>query len=376
MLPFWGSGMLDTPKPGWGGVFGAVPEFGGLRSYPMSQWKSAMYAANTVALKEGGISYEDMSGGQRIAFKDRNPDIAQLIDSASAYMGERGTELQMRTTDYFKIIDDYINTDYMQGNDVLPGLQTLLSHLERVQNSAPDLHQDYNTVKKVRNALNRLGQRLASFYENHNEDYADVMLNLDLKRAENTPGMPTEDVAYYDFISSVTIPSFAILNANGEETGFDFAARREAEDLFIQRWGQSIYQLVQERRWMSKQTPGVIMEWELGKKKLLSSYFGVSDHILKEMGREDLKQDYYLYSAVYRSDQSRKANMEPGVLKLMKQVDSASTMARQLLRERKPEWDAWLYRWDYTDSLRHPDNIGDGSAEALALVKRTEVWLR
>jgi hypothetical protein len=374
LLPFWASSMLDTPKPGWGGVFGAVPEFGGLRSYPMSQWKSAMYTANTVALQEGDVSYEDMSVRERMVFKAKHPDVAQQIDAASAYMGERGTELQMRTTDYFKIIEDYINTDYMQGNDVLPGLQTLLAHLEKAQNSAPDLHENYDTVKKIRHALDRLGQRYASFYFEHNKDYPDVLLNLDIKKLENLPDMPTEDVAYLDFRASVLGRSFDILDKDGNEIGFDFEARREAEDLFIQRWGQSIYQLVQERRWMSKETPGVIMEWELGKKKLLSAFFGVSDLIMEREGWEHLKQDYRLY--MDQSTQEQKAHFEPGVLKVLNQVNSASTKARQLLRERNPEWDAWLYRWDYYDSLVHPENIGDGSAETLALVKRTPVWLR
>ena len=376
LLPFWASGMLDTPKPGWGGVFGAVPEFAGLRSYPMSQWKNAMYTANTVALQEGGISYEDMNSRQRMEFKRKHPEVAQVIDEASAYMGERGTELQMRTTDYFKGINDFIDNDYMEGSDIRPGLNTLVRYMDVVfkgsEVAIQQLPRDLNTLSKIRDALSELGEDMADFYIRHNEEFADVKLNLDIKRAENMPDMPTEDVAYYDYLSTVILGDFKIRGDDGQEIGFNYRARQEAEDLFIQRWGESIYQLIQERRWMSKETPPEIMELELGKRKL-SAYFQIPDFIMEKMGREDLKPAYEIFSTRITNGVDREQHWanDPGELKILKQIDSAVQQAQTMLRERNADWDAWLYRWDYGGNPKHENTLAD-----VDLAKRTPIWFR
>ena len=372
LLPFWASGMLDTPKPGWGGVLGAVPEFGGLRSYPMSQWKSAMYTANTVALREGDISYEDMNSRQRMEFENRHPEVAQVIQEASAYMGERSTGLRLRTTDYFKGIEDFIETDYMQDTDG-PGLNTLLRYLNDIQHRNTDqLPEDYKLGSQIRGRLSELGKEMSHFYKNHNLEFADVQLNLTQKRAENMPDMPTEDVAYYDYLSSVILGDFDIKNDQGQPIGFNYQLRQEAEDLFIERWGESVYQLIQERRWMSKETPPLLQELELGKRKL-SSYFQIDDLIMKEMGREDLKRDYNLFKTGFESTMDRDNHWanDPGELALLKQIDAAASRARELFRERNQDADAWLYRWDYGGNPKHENNIGN-----LDYVKRTPVWFR
>ena len=373
ILPFWASGMLDTPKPGWGGVFGAVPEFGGLRSYPMSQWKNAMYTANTVALQEGDISYEDMNTRQRMDFKRRHPEVSQVIDAASAYMGERGNELQMRTTDYFKGINDFIDNDYMEDSAEGKGLNSLMRYLDVLHKGIDEqLPLEYDTVSEVRGRLSALGRKMAVFYEEHNLDFADVKLNLDIKRAENMPDMPTEDVAYYDYLSSVILQDFLLLGEDGQEIGFNYRARQEAEDLFIQRWGESIYQLIQERRWMSKELPPALMELELGKRKL-SAYFQVPDYIMEKMGHEDLKPAYLLYSTKITRGVDREQHWanDPGELKILKQISSAVQQAQTMLRERNADWDAWLYRWDYGGNPKHENTLAD-----LELAKRTPIWFR
>jgi hypothetical protein len=373
ILPFWASGMLDTPKPGWGGVVGAVPEFSGLRSYPMSQWKNAMYTANTVALQEGDISYEDMNARQRMDFKRRHPEVSQVIDAASAYMGERGTELQMRTTDYFKGINEFIDNDYMEDSAEGKGLNSLMRYLDVLHKGIDEqLPLEYDTVSEVRGRLSALGRKMAVFYEEHNLDFADVKLNLDRKRAENMPDMPTEDVAYYDYLSSVILQDFPLLGEDGQEIGFNYRGRQEAEDLFIQRWGESIYQLIQERRWMSKETPPLMMELELGKRKL-SAYFQVPDYIMEKMDREDLKPAYLLYSTKITRGVDREEHWanDPGELKILKQISSAVQQAQTMLRERNADWDAWLYRWDYGGNPKHENTLAD-----LDLAKRTPIWFQ
>ena len=287
-------------------------------------------------------------------------------------MGERSTGLRLRTTDYFKGIEDFIETEYKQDSDG-PGLDSLVRYLDVLQKGGSEQYQiEYDNVGQVRERLSELGKKMAYFYEDHNLEYADVQLNLNQKRAENMPDMPTEDVAYYDFLSSVMLGDFDIKNDEGKPIGFNYQLRQEAEDLFIERWGQSIYQLVQERRWMSKETPPAIMELELGKRKL-SSYFQIPDFIMEKMGREDLEPAWLLYSTKITNGVDREQHWanDPGELQLLKQIDSAANRAKEIFRERNAEADAWLYRWDYGGNPKHENTLAN-----LDSARRTPVWFR
>jgi hypothetical protein len=123
---------------------------------------------------------------------------------------------------------------------------------------------------------------------------------------------------------------------------------------------------------MSKETPALIMELELGKRKL-SAYFQVPKFVMKEMGHEDLEPAYRLYSTrITRSvDREQYWANDPGELKMLKQIDSAAQKAKELLREKNANWDAWLYRWDYAGNPKHEDTLAD-----LKLAKSTAIWFR
>jgi hypothetical protein len=365
-LPFWFSSMFDTPKPGWGSIIGSVPEFAGLRAYPMSQVKSAKYAANTVALQEGNVSYDDMSRREQMIFQDKHPEISQRLDEAFAYSGHRGSELRIRTNEWFNGIEEFMETEYT------PALETLMVNLDVLhKGQIDDWPYPLKTVQEVRIALSELGKDKAEFHEEHNEEYPDVVLNLDQKRKKDVPGLPTEDVAYHDYLDSFVLMDFDIIGRDNQTIGYDYQARVEAEDDFIARWGESIYQLVKERTWMSKDLPPPLIELELGRRKL-NDYFQMPFLILEREGLKHLIPAYREYETIELSvDQNMRWADNLGELKTLKQIASAATTARQLVRGRKPDWDAWLYRWGYGGNPQHPNTLAD-----LPLAKRTPVWLQ
>jgi hypothetical protein len=164
---------------------------------------------------------------------------------------------------------------------------------------------------------------------------------------------------------------FDIIGRDNQTIGYDYQARVEAEDDFIARWGESIYQLVKERTWMSKDLPPPLIELELGRRKL-NDYFQMPFLILEREGLKHLIPAYREYETIELSvDQNMRWADNLGELKTLKQIASAATTARQLVRGRKPDWDAWLYRWGYGGNPQHPNTLAD-----LPLAKRTPVWLQ
>ena len=381
-LPFWASGLMDTPKGGWAGLIGVLPEVGGLRSFPKSTWDHAQYLANVRALEQGDVPYDDMSGREQMIFRQNNPDIDQLIEEATLGFVGRGTEESIRRQEYFSGIRKYKDEQYKPQLDDLVSL--LAEHLRYFDDA--DAYNDFiseqstdykghnlQEVSGVRGAIAHLGRDLGDFYNDFQAEYPDVLLSLEELRKDKVDSAPLEDVAYYDYLAEVVLREFPILNTAGEVIGYDFSARRDANDRFKAKWGEAMYQLVRDRRWMSKDASPLLMELELGKEKH-ESFFRI-DELL--MGKDEfgfatnleLKAEWPTYQRI-KGDSMLVAETYIGresLLGLLKQFDSGVSAARKLYRERNQVFDAWYYKWDYSKTMVHPENTDIWAAKGDAL---------
>ena len=385
ILPFWASSLLDNPKAGWAGLLATAPEVGGLRSFPKSTWDHAQDLANVRALEQGDVLYDDMSGREQIIFRNNNPDIDQLIEEATLGFVGKGTEESIRRGEYFSGIRKYREEQYRPKLDDLVSL--LGEHLRYFDDAeaynyfTSQQDTDYNghnlqTVSGVRGAISDLGRDLGDFYKDFQEEYPDVMLALDELRQEKYDTAPLEDVAYFDYLASVVLREFPIYNDANEVVGYDFDARRDANDRFKAKWGDPMYQLVRDRRWLSKDASPLLMELELGKEKH-ESFFRIDDIMMQQERfgfntNIELKREWPTYRRI-KGDSELLAQTYMGrepLLQTLKQFDSAVSAARKLYRERNKDFDAWYYRWDYSQTLMHPENIDIWTAKGEPLFFR------
>jgi len=275
ILPFWASGLMDTPKGGWAGMLGAVPEAGGLRSFPQSRYQHAAYLANIRALEQGDVSWDEMSGRERIQFRDdpQNADIDQLLQEATDNWAPRGSKQDIRKHEYFSQIRLHMENEYRPKLDelttILEGHLRSFDDAEAYAEFAAEQTMEYSigggkynlqTVEGVRQAISGLGGQLGGFYDELQSEYPDVVLDLDQKRLDKMETAPLEDLAYYEYISEVVLQEFSILNSAGDVIGYDTAARREANDAFKSRLGNYMYQLVRDRRTMTKDSSPLLQE--------------------------------------------------------------------------------------------------------------------
>ena len=202
------------------------------------------------------------------------------------------------------------------------------------------------------------------------------MLALDELRQEKYDTAPLEDVAYFDYLASVVLREFPIYNDANEVVGYDFDARRDANDRFKAKWGDPMYQLVRDRRWLSKDASPLLMELELGKEKH-ESFFRIDDIMMQQERfgfntNIELKREWPTYRRI-KGDSELLAQTYMGrepLLQTLKQFDSAVSAARKLYRERYKDFDAWYYRWDYSKTLQHPENIDIWTAKGEPLFFR------
>ena len=85
---------------------------------------------------------------------------------------------------------------------------------------------------------------------------------------------------------------------------------------------------------------------------MLDVYWNVGERILKSKNLDDLMQPWETYRTSRPFRQKEIAEQYP----VLKQVASAVTKARQMLREENQLLDAFLFKWGYTDTLRHEAN--------------------
>jgi hypothetical protein len=78
------------------------------------------------------------------------------------------------------------------------------------------------------------------------------------------------------------------------------------------------------------------------------TYWEVGERILQNMGYELSLDDWRTYMSARQVVKDEMEITNP----IFKKVSRAQTLARQKMRDLNPELDKFLYKWNYTDTLR------------------------
>ena len=357
-LPFYLSSMADHPNPGWGqslqmihdrdfdtlgeewaeaapGILtSGISEFGGLRGFPVSKYAQAIEIADLATSKKyprpdgkEQVSYRSLNSLEKAKLHDDNPEIKELMDEHNAIFIARGAETAVQKREYNLVISEMAD-----------------NHREKQRDLVSELKQGDMTPSDFRNELNTLGRDQSIRYESLEERFPKVFDAIEQER-EN-PKANLEDTAYTDYIANVVTQDFS---SKDNQFEYDFKARNLAEEEFKGRWTPAIYEYVQARRLHGVEP--LIVELRQGQ-KMLDVYWNVGDRILKSKNLDELMPVWETYRTSRPFRQKELAEQYP----MLKQVASAVTKARQMLREQNQTLDAFLFKWGYTDTLRHEEN--------------------
>ena len=325
LLPFWASSYTDSPRPGIG--IGPA-EFLGFRGFPVHLQDQAIQLADTEAVnfergpgKLPAESWDDLNKLEKARLLKDNPDIQELFDRGNRLYLERDSGLPEKMNDYRAAQRDLSRTYRVE-------MQNLLEDLQRGEIGA----------REFRNGLHAINSWRAIEYKGLNTTHAEAQAAIeDLAR---DPESHSEDIALQDYITTIVLGDF-----ESEDGEFDFDRRQNAIDGWRTTWGDGNYAYVQEYLERDMEP----LEIELRRKRSqYGEYWGIGKRILEQTGRGDLVGKWSEYMGA-REARRREIEYEHPVFH---KISRAQTRARQIMRDRDPKLDEFLYRWQYTDTLR------------------------
>ena len=356
--PFWLSSVLEHPKPGSGESFseylleaglGGLSEFAGLRAYPSSFMSQAFdladaetqkYLMESGTWKEGDepVKYTQLSALQKSKVRERNPRIQELLDRHYVEWSDRGDDLQ-------------VEINHVHGERRLIGSE-YKKQLQELSKQFLVLNPDDSILRgrAFRQRVSELGREAARKHEALNAEYPDAIQAINDERDAKNENINLHDAAYDEYLQSVILGDYE--RESGE---FDYKKFVQADEDFNNKWSDNpeILQYIEERRMDGM--PPMIANLKRGQ-KIMRPYWSMGETLLRRMNMNDLLPIWEQYQNARNIEQSDLVARYP----VLKQIASAVQKGRRLMREQNESVDAWLYKWEYTDTLAHYNNLALG----------------
>ena len=347
LSPIWLENAL-LAEPYKTGLVGNVGEVFGGRVRPLSAAERRRELRDALAVDSYGKEWHDLNGLQQKKIRSgsapnvSNMDIVNLAELEELALSQRaltGEEQDNNIEKYYLKIEE-INDEWM-GN-VGPGIDFL-----NAGQIDPGRFKDLYLSSA--NAIRRAKMEEANDPEGDYKLALEYFSELTEEFGEDHP----EDVAYAQYIADIIAT-----DAFDDPEGFDFRRRNEAINSFKLKWGEDVYAYVQERFQEGREIPAIVIEFWKGRERFEYYWSSVEEESLAAIPNSNkARDDYYRW---LESTDNEKDNMEDHrhplysrelvrLLKTMRQVKLS-------LREQDKLLDAWLFRWGYTDTLRHPEN--------------------
>ena len=343
-FPFWLSGMMDNPRPGW--HYMPLTAFGA-NAHAISDWDRYKQAVELTAEKE----WNDIGKTELSLLLIANPELRELKNRAQSFWSDRGVE------------DDW--TEWSNKSDLAKdsynyALDEAVQEIYAASLDDDDLYLDQG--KNFRERVSAASGSLAMDYRKRADEHPDLVKMMN--EVSSDPDAPLLDHAKDEYMRSVVLGTFDIMNSEGESTGeFNYEAYRKAKNTFIEKWGTEITTKIQESLKGDKRNPPVLqmmnqdiddikVYWEVGEAIIKASG---DTHLLTETeGKQMSIWSQYLSD---RSHPDARKRLEADYPSL-KDIYKAQTKARILLRERGDgQLEEKLIRWGYVNTARNRNNM-------------------
>ena len=363
MMPFWSQGLRDLSTPDWGSkLTGAGFEFIGLSAYASSPWNTVSELKNLTAESMFGAEFyehngyrptwDDMDSFQRARIVADYPEITEAEQAAKEIWGDRAfSNRQATINDYVedvRIIQEEFDDDYDALIDEV--INGILSPTGDIRNFG----------KEFRNERAYLHRKKASDIQDlKDNDYPEIQEFFDESRSEEK-NIPLFNLAHQAYLDEVVYNKD--LEMSELEGGYNFDLADEIKQDFITRWGQDMHDAIEqmfelthtEQHWLER-------EFRWGRKlPVVKAYWNVPYTILETQGLEGLRTTWDMYDRLKESSdylERAEAKMMEETIPELKHIRSMRSKVRDQMRERDPVLDHFMYKFGYTSTVLHQDNL-------------------
>ena len=340
--PIWFESAFLT-GPYTSGLSGTVSEVVGARTRPLSSSERRRNLRNSLAVEAYDMTWEDLNGLQRDRINEGTApgvgqssvsDLAQLNERVLSERADKGEEKDIIIEKYHRKHRDIENKWQEHVQDGIDFLDA----------GAIDLRQFRDIYLTASNAIRRDAWEALS---DPDGDFALAIEHFEenaKKFGEDNP----EDVAYNEYITAIIGT-----DAFDDPEGFDFRRRDEAVLAFRNKWGDEVFAYVQGRFAEGRAMPKIVSEFYQGRQRFEYYWRDVEEATLASVPMSDsVAASYQEWLEGTANEKFELEETAPGLKRFLKKMSSV----RVSLRERDRLLDAWLFRWGYTDTFRHPDN--------------------
>ena len=313
-------------------AFGA--EFAGSRTFPVLARERRDLLRDEKSMARHGVEWEELNRLQQERLEGDFEDLSAVTEEIRQQSVLRGEDIDQKVAEFFRITDDNHKAWLDQVN---AGLALVPDN-----DDLGDFRKDVLIKANVR-------RRAASDILNTMDEFADVreyFKNLPKKSSERP-----EDVAYGMYITMVTDPKF------DTPSGVNFDALDAEIRVFEATWGAEVLGYVRQRLDEGKDLPGVVSEFYKGREAYRFYWDQTPEVVINSeppAAQDSLRRLYAEYRDAPDLRQRDMLEANPGLDRLISKISRVKSAAR----EQNPGLDAFLFRWGYTGTLKHPFNEG------------------
>ena len=329
-------------KPSRAGPVALGAEIFGARTFPLRLSVRRNILRDQRAQARFGKTWEELNRLQRdqITNDEKEVELRDLTERAGKDWVARGDQT-------IELVDEF----YTQ-RDIVKDTwkETIERGYANVDAGVIDLKRFRQDVLTNANA-----QRRAGFLAiNENDRYAPVQEWL---KERVGPEEKPEDIAYDEYVTDVITNT----DLNLPE-GFDYRAQETIINEFRVKYGDEIYGYVRERLDEGRETHPILDEFYKGRERFKFYWRDTVDRVIES--RADASEVRVLYERWERATQNEQRELREQFPNLNATIGTIGRV-RSALREKNQELDAFLFRWGYTDTIRHESNQFDAARDII-----------
>ena len=348
LLPFWLQDAV-VADPYRSNVAGTAAAAFGLRTRPQTAYEARRDLMNDAAkeLFSGVLDYENLDplSKRKVITELQKEDSSLSMASQYAVTNELINEQRQRAN----VDGETIDTFYSEVNELKDRkdseLQELFNNYERNQFQTPkDLREMVGEVNS------KYSPQFRDIYDPEGK-YSEPLYYITVldsqKQNEDARSIWIETYKNEVFYNS----EFEKTNIAGADY-FDYEARSQQEQQWINQYGTEAYEYVQEYFNAGKITHPVMQELNMMREQFrwyweVPKNAAISNAVIKfNLPEAQVRQLYDLY--INGSDIQKNTLNESEVIKY---INNFSTKTKKLFREQNPALDGFLYRFGYNDTL-------------------------